>query len=202
MQYMVLPGEQPHGWLLQDLEVERIGQRTPPYLAAVTIERVLTWTPPPQDLLQPRYGLKAETLQSLGQFHTLQVATLIFPGHVIPPWRAGERIERVRCLVPELQVAVHAVHLLQPETLQSVGHEKVLQAVVLCITPHATPPKRAAVRIDLTFRLEPVPQVAVQVPYSLQLESLQSIGQGEKLQIRSSVAGHSSPPCLAWIRIL
>ena len=85
MQYMVLPGEQPHGWLLQDLELERAGQTTPPFLTSVMIERVLTWAPPPQDLLQPRYGLQAETLQSTGQPWVWQVLIPMFPGHVRPP---------------------------------------------------------------------------------------------------------------------
>jgi hypothetical protein len=50
------------------------------------------------------------------------------------------------------------------ETLQSMGHAKVLQVVVAVKVAHEAPPWAGAVMMERVLVLEPVPQDLVQAP--------------------------------------
>ena len=97
-------------------------------------------------------------------------------------------IERVRCLVPEPQVAEHAVNAVQLETRQSIGQANLLQVLYSLVRGQDTPPCTLAVSTERLRFLVPVPQVAVQALYLDQAETLQSTGQGKLLQVLYSLS--------------
>ena len=104
-------------------------------------------------------------------------------------------IERVRCLVPEPQVAEHAVNAVQLETRQSTGQANLLQVLYSLVRGQDTPPCTLVVSTERLRFLVPVPQVAVQALYLDQAETLQSTGQGKLLQVLYSLSiGQVTPP--------
>ena len=70
-------------------------------------------------------------------------------------------MERVRCLVPEPQVAEQAVKAVQLETRQSIGQAKEWQFSELEREGQVTPPCLTSVTMERDLVFEPVPQVLV-----------------------------------------
>ena len=83
--------------------------------------------PVPQVLEQEEYLVHMETLQSMGQAKVLQVVVWRSDGQAAPPCWTALMTDLVRYLVPVPQVLEQAENLDQPESLQSMGHAKVLQ---------------------------------------------------------------------------
>jgi hypothetical protein len=83
--------------------------------------------PLPHDFVQVDHAPNAVTAQWSGQpFSAHELASRRLP-HETPP-RLGEiAMERVRCIVPTLQVAEQAVQLLQALRMQSTAHDISLQ---------------------------------------------------------------------------
>jgi hypothetical protein len=102
------------------------------------------------------------TLQSMGQAKVLQVFTLEVLGQATPPWAAAFTTERERFLVPVAQVAEQAPKADHPETLQSMGQAKVLQATDMLKDGQAAPPYTAVLMVERVLVFWPVPQVAEQ----------------------------------------
>jgi hypothetical protein len=88
------------------------------------MERLRRFVPVAQVALQEVKGVQADTRQSMGQKKVLQVLMLLLSGQAAPPKAAVVMVERERFLVPEPQVAEHALKSDQLETLQSIGHWK------------------------------------------------------------------------------
>jgi hypothetical protein len=138
-----------------------MGQVTPPWRLVVRMERLRFLEPVPQVAAQAVKEVQAETRQSTGQWKVWQVLMNLVMGQVIPPWRCMLTMERLRLLVPEPQVAEHAVKAVQAVTLQSMGQPKVLQLRELDKVGQRTPPCLTSVMMERALVLEPVPQVLV-----------------------------------------
>jgi hypothetical protein len=85
------------------------------------MERLRRLVPVPQVAVHAVKAVQVDTRQSTGQAKVWQVFMNLVMGQVIPPWPFMLMMERVRCLVPEPQVAEQAVNAVQLETLQSMG---------------------------------------------------------------------------------
>ena len=104
-------------------------------------------------------------------------------------------MERVRCLVPEPQVAEQAVKAVQLETRQSTGQANVKHVLYSLVRGQDTPPCTLVVSTERLRFLVPVPQVAVHAVKAVQLDTLQSTGQWKVLQVfMNLVAGQVTPP--------
>jgi hypothetical protein len=130
-------------------------------MLVVRMERLRFLVPVPQVRVQALKEVQVETLQSTGQPKVLQVLMVLVAGQAIPPWRAWLTMERLRFLVPEPQVAEHAVKAVQRVYLQSMGQPKVLQLRELDKVGQRTPPCLTSVMMERALVLEPVPQVLV-----------------------------------------
>merc|ERR1712100_351866 len=97
-------------------------------------------------------------------------------------------MERTRFMVPEPQVAEHAVKAVQLETLQSIGQAKEWQFSELDRIGHGTPPCLTSVTTERDLVFDPVPQVLVHALYLVHDEVLQSMGQGKLLQVLYSLS--------------
>ena len=104
-------------------------------------------------------------------------------------------MERVRCLVPEPQVAEQAVKAVQLETRQSIGQANEWQFSELDRMPQGRPPCFTSVMMERDLVLEPVPQVLVHAPYADQAERTQLLAHPKVLQAVEEVAeGQDAPP--------
>merc|ERR1719375_662888 len=107
-------------WTLQSRGCLRVAQPWPPWAAELTTERVRSWTPVPQDLVQEDQVLQLETLQSTGQFWVLQTRS-ISEGHSSPPWAAARLTSKTRVWTPVPQDLVQEPQDFQ-FAWQSTGH--------------------------------------------------------------------------------
>jgi hypothetical protein len=88
-------------------------------------------------------------------------------------------------LMPPPHFSVQVERPDQPVTLQSMGQAKRLHATVLRVVGQATPPYWALVMTERTLVLRPeLPQVLVHPAKPVQAETLQSMGQAWRLQVR------------------
>jgi hypothetical protein len=92
--------------------------------------------------------------------------------------------ERVLELTPPPHFSVQVERPDQLVTLQSMGQAKVLQSRVLPRVGQATPPWAGWLITERDLDLRPVPQVLVQDRKGVHLETLQSMGQAWRLQVR------------------
>ena len=91
---------------------------------AVRMERLRRFVPVAQVAVHAVKAVQADTRQSMGQKKVLQVLMPLVILQAAPPKAAVVMVERERFLVPEPQVAEHAVKAVQLVTLQSIGHWK------------------------------------------------------------------------------
>jgi hypothetical protein len=87
--------------------------------------------PPPQRSVQALWPDQLETLQSMGQARRLQVRVWRSEVHAAPPWVSLVTTDLERNMVPVPQVLEQVLKEDQPESLQSMGHPNLLQALVL-----------------------------------------------------------------------
>ena len=115
------------------------GHSSPPWAAAVFTTKVRDWTPVPQDLEQAVQAFQVST-QSMGQGWVLQSRRDQGVGQARPPWAARLTTERVLDWTPPPHFSVQVFQADHMETLQSMGHAKVLQVVVALRVAQRTPP--------------------------------------------------------------
>jgi hypothetical protein len=97
----------------------RVGQATPPSLAAVEIVRSRLVVPPvPQLTVHAAHACHVLTEQSTGHAKALHWALCSVSGQGVPPPVAGCKIVRVREVAPLSQVRVHATQEPQTDTVQ------------------------------------------------------------------------------------
>ena len=144
-------------------------------------ERVRSWEPVPQDLVQEDQAVQPETLQSMGQDCALQLRECLRPTQPMPPKAAELMTERVRSWTPVPQDLVQEDQVDQPETLQSTGQLWVLQTRSIS-DGHSSPPWAAAVFTLKTRVWTPVPQDLEQELQLAQPLTTQSTGQRWLLQ--------------------
>jgi hypothetical protein len=100
---------------------------------------------------------------------------------------------RLRDCVPEAQLTVHVLHEVQLDTVQSLGHECVLQLTTLDAAPQLAPPKPGWVSERLWIII-PLPHDLVHNAL-VHGPAMQSTGQGAELQVRIAFfKPHSTPP--------
>ena len=183
--------------VLQLRELDKVGQRTPPCLTSVMMERALVLEPVPQVLVHALYPDQLETLQSMGQAKVWQVLYSLSMGQLRPPLALVVRMERLRFLVPVAQVAEQALKAVQAVKRQSMGQAKVLQVLMddLSALVQGFPPYASVVMIERLRFLVPEAQVAEQVENRLQLDNTQSMGQGWLLHVvLERNPGQPTPP--------
>jgi hypothetical protein len=187
---------------LQTVEARRVGHLTPPWLESVVMVRVLNFRGVPwasgelQLAAQAPYPDQALTLQSMGHSNLLHETVLEKVGQAMPPYLALVTTVRVLVLRPVVpQVLVQASYPVQAVTLQSIGQAWRLQVRVWRSVVHLAPPWATLVTTDLVRYMVPVPQDLVQLLKVDQLESLQSMGQANLLQVVvEERVGQSLPP--------
>jgi hypothetical protein len=108
-----------------------VAHSTPPWAAALMTERVLEVMPPPHFSVQVEEPDQPEILQSMGQAWTLQVRVWRSEVHAAPPWVSLVTTDLERNMVPVPQVLEQVLKEDQLESLQSMGHPNLLQALVL-----------------------------------------------------------------------
>jgi len=173
------------------------GHFLPPCLSAVMTERLRERNPPPQgseqEVQTPSQPL---TTQSIAQDMRTHLRVSETAEQARPPDKPGVMMERERFLVaPSPQLLEQEENLVQPDILQSTGHETALQLALLMRLGHLRPPIRAAVTIDLVEVLRPPLHVLEHAPKRDQLDILQSMGQAKVLQVFIDVSiPHSLPP--------
>lgn len=170
---------------LQELVDVSAPQAPPPYAAAMLTERRRVLEPLPQDLVQLSQLPQEESTQSIGQVSVLQLRCFFKVGQITPPDFADRMMERERDWYPVPQLWLHFVHSSNTVTMQSIGHESVLQVWTWGWSPgQAIPPYRAAVTILLSRVWIPEPHVLVQVDQFSKLDMTQFTGQDSVLHTR------------------
>jgi hypothetical protein len=112
----------------------------PPNLTAVATVRVRTITPSPHERLQAPHEPQAFCSQSVGQASLLQLRVSARCAQETPPYATLVSMARLRDCAPVPHVSEHAVHAVQVDSWQSIGHSEALQLRESETAVHATPP--------------------------------------------------------------
>ena len=132
----------------------------PPKAAELMTERVRSWTPVPQDLVQEDQVDQLETLQSTGQLWVLQTRS-ISDGHSSPPWEAARVTSKTRVWTPVPQDLEQEDQAFQ-ECTQSTGQGWVLQLRRDQGVGQVTPPYTAELTMERVLDWTPPPHFSVQ----------------------------------------
>jgi hypothetical protein len=132
----------------------------------------------------------------MGHFCLLQVRS-ISVGHSSPPWAASVSTSKVRDWTPVPQDLEQEVQEFQ-ECAQSMGQGWELQVTAVLREGQERPPYFWVLMTERVLELTPPPQRSVQALRPDQPETLQSMGQAWRLQVRvwRSVV-QSAPPWAA-----
>jgi hypothetical protein len=115
------------------------GHSSPPCAAATLTEWSRVCVPAPQLLVQVDQAFHV-IWQSMGQECELQFRLLAMVAHALPPWAAVETMERVLVCTPLPHSSEHVVQVLYLETMQSIGHSKMLQRAISFGSGQSLPP--------------------------------------------------------------
>lgn len=139
-----------HGWTLQERDSARYGHTYPPWRACAMMLRERDCVPPLHDRVHESHALKGDVTQCSGQGPWLQEVVSARWSHAAPPNALKApvaighadapvccRRARVRDLVPAPHVVEHEVHVPQSFTMQSIGQQWALHALLSARAGHA-----------------------------------------------------------------
>ena len=104
----------------------RAPHATPPYAIARFTARERDWVPAAHVVEHAPQSDQADSMQSIGQDHTLQGCVSARDGHATPPLLTSVTTVRARLCEPLPQLWEHVDHRSHAETTQSTGHMSVL----------------------------------------------------------------------------
>ena len=109
---------------------------------------------------------------------------------------------RLRDCAPVPHVSEHAVHAVQVDSAQSIGHSEALQLRESETAAHVTPPWEGEVATERVRAWLPPPHEAEHAVQSVYEVNTQSTGQLCVSQLCVSARkGHTSPPCIGVFSI-
>ena len=145
--------------------------------------------------------MNTDNAQSTGHACTLQACDSV-NGQATPPCAALRSTGRERLCAPPPHDVVHMVHAEKSPTAQSTGQCCELQPPTSPSGGHAMPPCTEAVATVRLRDREPPPQVVVQSPQGIQLDTAQSTGHGSEWHdCVCSRNGQTKPPRFPWCTI-